>query len=371
MSRFESNLLEAIRAEVTELGRSVFQLAWAAYRVRIGDVSAARGVVADVRLRYSNNYNAQIFAHINFVEGLCEFFENGIDSAIPKLIRSGALANGCPAGDDLPGLVRAWLAGLHRNRGNWQSMTDFLISAAGYREGLSSEAICRLSLVAADAFQEIEAYVEAARWYGLAHQHAIASGDDAALSAILYNRAAIRIFNLRLEEVRGGQIDTFESRIALEAASAKNYTQYIRDGSMRWGFGLMTGQLLLLKFDYAQALNALDSLEVRDLEHQWPSVDLVRRADVFRCHAMLGRIDPNQIKSYADQIWSRSGSISGAGDRAIAAYSLSVGLHKFDYEVSSSFLSLAREALNSFDDDRRREAVELNRFIQSSDVLIK
>lgn len=371
MSRFESNLLEAINSAVSDTKRSILKLAWAAYRVRVGDIATARSVAVDIRLQYSSNYNPQVFAYINFVEGLCEFFENGIESAIPKLKRSNALSNGCPADDELPALIKAWLAGVYRNLGKWQVMADFLISAIASADRLSSEAYCRLSLVAADAFQEIESYDEATRWYASAHHHAVKLGDDAALSAVLYNRAAIRIFNARLGEVGGRQVDIAESRIALEAASAKNYTQYIKDASMQWGFDLMAGQLLILRRDYEGALDLLDSEDVRKLEHQWPAVDLVRRADVLRCRALLGQIDESEVQRQANDIWFRSDTVIGAGDRAISAFSLSMGLASFDEKTSLFFRNLACEALIAFNDERRREAVELDRFINSSETLSK
>lgn len=371
MSRFESKLLEAIDAEVSETKRSVLQLTWAAYRVRVGDPAKARDIAANIRARYSTNYSAQVFAYINFVEGLCEFFESGIESAIPKLMRSNALSNGCPADDDLPMLVKTWLAALYRILGNWKFMADFLILAACCCDRASDEASCRLCLVTADAFQEIESYRDAVRWYSAAHRYALSAGDDAALSAILYNRAAIRIFNSRLEEIRGDQVDTTEDRIALEAASARNYTQYINDMSMRWGFDLMAGQIHLLKHNYEQALALLDSERFCNFEHQWPAVDLVRRADVFRCGAILGRIGVDDLGPYADRVWLRSGVISGSGDKAVTAYSLSMGLKSSDDNHSLRFLKIAQKALEIFDDERRRESVELDRFIRSTDAQAK
>jgi hypothetical protein len=99
-------------------------------------------------------------------------------------------------------------------------------------------------------------------------------------------------------------------------------------------------------------------------------VDLVRCADVFRCRAALGQIDSHELLSHANHVWKRSESVVGFGDKAIAAYSLSVGLEKSDVEASAVFREMAFENLNVFIEERRREAVELERFTLTCGALV-
>lgn len=367
MSRFESNLLTAIDAEQDEQSQWVLRLSWAAYRVRIGDSKAARSVVSEARKRHEKNYSAQIFSHINFVEGLCEFFDNGIELAMPKLVRCNALSTGCPSSDDLPVLVKAWLAGIYRNTGNWRLMKESLIAALACHGAMSDEACCRVSLVVADAFQETESYEKAGHWYSSARFHALASGDDAALSAILYNRSAIRLFNLRIDEICGIPLGIDECRIALEAASAENYTRYIRDNSMQWGFDLMKGQLMLLKGEYANALLLLDSERVHHIGSQWPAVDLVRQADLIRCKAALGQYNLAQAEALVEQSWVGLVGKSTWGDKAVAAFSLSEGLRSVGSSVSPFYLTMAKEALEKFRGERHSESLEVEDFVRSGE----
>ena len=370
MSRFEARLLDAIRDEKSEAAKSVLRLVWAAYRVRIGDVLGGRAVVNQVRDICGQRYQAQIFAHINFVEGLCEYFEGGIDAALPKLLRSKALSKGCPVSDDLPVLVGGWLAAAYRNKGQWGSMAVELIEAIRLREHFSDEALCRIGLVAADAFQEVERYGDAAYWYSYVRQRALSIGDDAVLSALLYNRAAIRVFNARIAEIRDGHVDLAGTYVELEAASAKNYTLYIRDASMDWGFDLMSGQLALLKGDYESALKLLDSPKVQGLDRQWPAVDVVRRADVFRCRAMLGALEVGRATATAEAIERSIVTLSSPGDRAIALNSLLVGLEKCQVVESVGYVNLARSSLNLHADERRKESDELSKFMSASEAII-
>ena len=89
------------------------------------------------------------------------------------------------------------------------------------------------------------------------------------LGAILYNRAAIRVFNARISEVCGIADLLDESKVDLEAASAANYSLYVKDVGMRWTFDLLVGQIHLLRGEASIALEKLESQHAKELSQSW------------------------------------------------------------------------------------------------------
>ena len=364
MSRFESRLLAEIERGDGRLDGILACLAWAAYRARIGDIESAKRVVAQERSRDSKLSEAQIFAHINYVEGLCQYFERGLDFALKKFLRASVLAAGCPQGDCLPFLIHGWLAALYRNQGRWKLMVDSLLAAADQGGNGSSEVGFRVCLVAADVLQELGVYVASSDWYDVARRHALAIGDDAAISAMLYNRAAIRVFNASLDEAAGLAVTVDDDHIALQASSAQNYTQYIHDESMRWGFDLMVGQVHMLRGDYVKALSVLESSELEVLAADWPNLDCVRQADIFRCRAQIGELTGSPVGEGVASVLSRIETLSAPGDRVIALYSVVAGMRALQMPSVTEIEEMLKQQHSLLRDDRRCQSEEFQRFIR-------
>lgn len=362
MSRFESKLLASIEQGGDHLEGRLAGLAWAAYRARIGDIESAKRVVAKERARDSKISEAQLFAYINYVEGLCEYFDRGIETALKKFLRASALAAGCPRNDCLPSLIFGWLAALYRSQGRWKMMVDNLLAAVEQSWKCTSEVKFRVCLVCADIQQEVGEYAAASAWYDAARGHALEIGDDAAISAMLYNRAAIRIFNARLDEVAGQSVTVADSYIALQASSAHNYTQYIRDQSMRWGFDLMEGQLHLLRGDFDGALALFESSKFDLLAADWPNVDCVRQADMFRCRAQIGQVSGFFDEHGIEALIGRIERLPAPGDRAIAIYSILTGVRLLRMGSLARLEELLRRQIDMLFDDRRGELEEYSRF---------
>lgn len=370
MSRFESNLMELLSDETSDLTRSVILLRLAAYRARTGVTEKVRSEIAEIRQRYADRNSAQLFAHINFAEAMCEFFEHGVQGSLKKLLRSRALSVGCPVDDGLPFLISSWLANSYRILGDWERVGDEVSKAAGQLDcGVDSEGLARISLVLADCFQEIEDYRQADRWYGISRNQALTCGDDSALSAVLYNRSAIRIFNLRIIEVIKDGFSLDDARIITEAASAENYDLYSNKSAMAWVFGLLRGQLLLLKGSPRDALEQFGSPAVTDLDQTWPSVDLVRRADIARCKAAIGELTNEEYSHCAGILGIEVGVGVGWGDLAIASYSVSKAAESLGNLDADKHLEASKSALGRFMRERERERRMLESLSQSIERL--
>ncbi len=355
MSRFEDALLRELDVKTQGADYWCLKLSWAAYQTRVGATESVKEILAAARNGNFENMDARLYSRINYVEGLYEFFNTGIQAALPKFHRARAIASGCELGDHIYPLINAWLASLYRNLGEWSNMLRAMNVALESGHQKSAEVIFRLALVIADIYQEVEQYDQSAFWYSIARDYALQLGDDAALSAMLYNRASILIYNLRLQCANGGMVSLDDGRIALEAASAQNYTRYINDKSMGWGFDLMRGQLMMLKGDMGAALSELTSSRADVALIQWPEVSVLREADVFRCRVRTGSLADEERVVVAREILERIKSIDSHGDKAIALHSIAIGLGDIDQALVEDLFQASRRELNLIDGDRRNE----------------
>ena len=355
MSRFEAGLSEKISELAESPARALLELRLAAYRARKGDIQTARQMVSRTRNLYEHLGSAQLMAHVNFSEAICEFFEVGTQPALIKLQRSQALSFGCPLSDDLPVLAAAWSASLNRILGDWKGLADStnLIFAGKHR--VSSEALCRLRLVAADCLQEVQDYEQAEAWYKATRRDSLVLGDDTVLGALLYNKSAIRVFNVRIDEILGKSSDLDRCSFALEAASAENLAQYMHDVSMPWVFDMLAGQLMLLQGNFTEALKRLDSAKAQDLARRWPGVDLVRRSDLVRAQSALGMLTRNQVLNEVLELKACCERETYFGDCAISAYSLAEAVGGIDQDEFGKLREIASCAVTSFLEQRGRE----------------
>jgi tetratricopeptide (TPR) repeat protein len=367
MSRYESTLLAQLDAESDPSLRSVLSLRLSSYWARKGEVARARDLIAEIRQKHAGGQSAQIFAHINFSEAMCEFFGGGILSALPKLLRSEILCTACPPDDDLPALVCVWAASFFRSMGNWSKMEIYLRSALQVRDKFSDEVCCRLALVIADSYQEIDNYSRADRWYKRARLHAMRIGDDSVVSAMLYNQSAIRIYNTRLSELVNDSSDLVPCDLALQAASAENYSLYSRDVSMPWMFDLLLGQLKLLQGQFIDALSRLESADVQGLTRHWPAVELVRKADVLRANVGARLLSSDQACSAAREIEEMFSLIDSPGDVAVAAYSVSAALGSVDIVFSDRLKKLSIDLLARYRVENIREQIVLTNIVEMLD----
>lgn len=363
MSRFEDSLIAAIRSRPSGVDNWCARLEWAAYRIRIGDFKSAKDIMISARERGIVYINAKLYSRLNFVEGLYAFFSAGTQSAIDKLLRARAIALGCRGDDYIHPLINTWLASIYRNIGDWTGIDRSLNSLLESQNSISDEVRFRLCLVLADILEEVELYDEAAIWYSLAHDFALILGDDAAISAMLFNRASISIFNLRLQYARGQALSLDDGRVALEVASAVNYTHYINDRTMKWSLDLMRAQLHMLKNEAHAALMLLEADGLSDTLQQWPDVDVLRQADIFRCRALALAECRADLMLGMQNVLERVKTIESPGDKALALHSLIIGLRFINQDPEESLMKMLSDEMRLANDDRARESEMISNFL--------
>jgi hypothetical protein len=129
-------------------------------------------------------------------------------------------------------------------------------------------------------------YELARPWYELARQSATAEEDRGAISAMLYNVAAIRAANVRLDAVFGKEAAAEAHRARMESASSTNYDAAIGVTSLEHLSKLLQGLLLTLEGKFSDALEIFESI---DISAVLPRMQPPMLIDQAWCFLNLGR----------------------------------------------------------------------------------
>jgi hypothetical protein len=368
LSRYETTLLAKIRDEAGAVAQSILKMKLAVYWFRRGNIEPADALIQEVRHRFASSGSAHVFAHINFAEAIREYLTKGHRPALEKMRRSKVFATGCPDNDNLSLLIAAWLASFYRVSGNWSGLREEVDYLFEKQQGSSPEFLIRCGLLFGDCYQEVEDYDSAALWYRGVHAHSIACGDEVSLSACLYNRAAIRLFNVRILEIVGTPIDLTVCKVEIEAASAINYANYVGDNSMSWASKLLSGQLCMLAGQHDEALSLFDSIPAAALAETWPGVDLVKMADTLQCQAALRVLNSDDIVAEAGRLGDLIAAWPNDGDGALAAFSVLSSIELVSPMAADRFRLLSQDRVDRFNAQRKIERemiVGLNEKISS------
>jgi tetratricopeptide (TPR) repeat protein len=251
-----SRLLETIDAKIRSMSDPVavdcLKGRKASYYARQGNVEAAEKIVVELRGRYGLRPNAEISAWINLVEGLVEFFRDMNASALDKFRRAHALA---VAGghQSLEALSGAWIAHFEFGRHDVARMRAHLERSLACVSHDDHDALARASLVCGVALHLAGRFDLAKSWYREARLHANAEGDDATISALMFNMSSMAIMNLRQSIL--GRTDHGKSVDALaEIDSASAYDEMIGAVSLDSTVPILQAHVMSLRERFSDAM---------------------------------------------------------------------------------------------------------------------
>ncbi len=230
----------------------------ACYLARQGHFEPATAELDAMRRSYEARPNPSISAWLSLAEGLMSHFSDVGGAARDKMRRAHALS---AAGRLMPlhALSSAWLAHMDYNRHDFGSMARHLSQALQLAAADHHAARSRASLVVAKALHFSGRLDLAQAWYARARSHANAEGDDATISAIMFNMASIRAANLR-QAALSAQGDSLEGEHALMGAdSTLNFDQMVGSVSLKSLLPLLRAQILALQGEPAQALTLYEA----------------------------------------------------------------------------------------------------------------
>ncbi len=287
-SRLLDNLNQQLSQAHEQVAWGRIQAQRALYFARHGQREAATELVAAVRQEFAATPHAEVTAWISLAEALNKFYAKPGAEGMDRLRRAEALARAIQHPVLVP-LCAAWLAHFEFNANRMEAMALHASQALSQAQGDHHAALARVSLVLADAYHHAGRFDLAKPWYARVREHALADGDDAMISAMLHNVAALRANNARLDDAFGLAVPAEVSRAMLEAESTKNYDFGIGTLSLTTLVPLVRAQLLTIQRKFEEAISLFDVVlndsHPEDLERR----DASHRADRAWCLYSIGR----------------------------------------------------------------------------------
>ena len=255
---------------------------------RHGRVELAISQLQELQRQFAQRPHVAVSGWVALAEGQVDHYTRLGSVAHDRFKRAYALsaAAGLHA---LHALAAAWLAHSEDSQGNRPRMAQLCAEALRGAEPDHHAARWRASLTAAGAYHYAGRLDQAQPWYTAARTHAMADGDEVALSALMYTQAAMRCHEARFAAAFDPACEPQSAGAVLGAESASQFDAVIGLQSLDWLVPMMRAQLLLLDGRWEAALALVDEHFPRS-EAQWRSrMQPCVLADRAWCLWQLGR----------------------------------------------------------------------------------
>lgn len=292
----------------------------AAYLTRRGDHDGASAELREIRARQSHRpVRPTLFAWLNLAEGLLSHCrDRDPRQARDKLVRAHALG-ACADLRALQALAAAWLAHMEHLRHDAAAAAERAAEAFGLAAPRDHAARARAALVVARCFDAGGRYDRAKPWYMQAHWHATEEGDDATLSALLWNQATGRVAAWRQAQAKAIDDPVQDpaecGRHALASAESAALFDRLRGvAGQHASQAVLKAQACLLSGDIPVALDLLDTHLDLAVRQGMGALEGVLLADRAWCRLLAGRtLDARFDARAAEVALARPGP---HGDRA-------------------------------------------------------
>lgn len=282
----------------------------ASHFARHGQTKEALTSIGVVRAQFGPELHPEVASWLMLAEGVLHFFQWRTHEAYDRIRRAYGLAVALRTESAIPSCA-AWMAHIEFNDGAYEKMLDHIKEALTKAADDDHQAHARASLVVADSFQLSGNYQLARPWYDKVRQHAAAEGDEATLSAMLYNVAAFRAANVRLADTFGTDAGTEAHRAKMETSSSANYDFAIGTSGLSFLTPILRSLVLTIHGKFDEALLILNSLEMANLPKRTLSPVY---ADMAWCKVNIG--EPDLAWSSAKQAIDEMSALTDADDIA-------------------------------------------------------
>lgn len=328
-----SRLLRRLDAAIAAANSPVEAACLGAERVvvlaRRGQQDQARAELDQVRQRFGRATHPAVTGWLCLAEGLLNHFADVSGGAFDRLQRAHALA-GAARLQPLRALAAAWLAHAHYVQSDDAQMVRLLAEALQTAAADHHAARARACLVAGRAYH-LAGQADAARtFYSRAREHAIAEGDDATVSAILYDMARHRVRLVQVAELLEPDAAADARQALLAVESWSHFDRAAGTVAQEPVAALLRAQVLAAQAQFAEALPLYERHLAAALAQGMARREAPLRADMAWCQHQLGfGDDARTIARDADA--ALLGSVD-ADDRALAHARLArvfdaLGLH--------------------------------------------
>jgi hypothetical protein len=293
MSPLERRLLAALEAATSPEHRASLLAELAGYWARAGEADRAEIARLDLRREFGDYRSPRVSVLIIVLEALQAYYGDLSPHARDRMLRASLLSKGF-RDPSLIALTSAWMAHIELNHARFDSMVSELTRALqAIEEGHSDQgfAQCRIALTLGDANLMAGLPAVAQSWYDAARREANEMGDHAAIGAMTYNRAALRVARVRFDEIAKLDSGIDRSLLRVDVDSAINYQTAAQLRSLEHLLTTARASLWILQEQFEDAASVIPKLLNSD-DVPNPSVQrLVLEADLALALGKVGHIE--------------------------------------------------------------------------------
>ncbi|MDP3612605.1 MAG: hypothetical protein Q8R98_12185, partial [Rubrivivax sp.] len=285
-----NRLLHTLSTTTDPVSSAVLSAQIACYQARVGEFEDAESRRIELRRVFGDGHSPQVSILVMCLEALLMFFKELDPNARDRLLRANLISVACHE-RPLIALTSAWMAHLDFNAGRYESMAKSMQACATNLDADDGTAACRLALVLGDAFDFVGNSQTARVWYEDARITASRLGDQAAVGAITYNRAALHVSNGRVKRISGELERTEVALIGGEVKSAINYQAVARLKSLDHLLRSASVGALMLEDRFEEASVAILTLLASSAVPAGSAELALLYADQALCLAKIGKGD--------------------------------------------------------------------------------
>jgi hypothetical protein len=282
---------------------------------RQGQLDRARGELASLRRQFSDRPQVALSSWIALADGLIDYYNDLSTTGRDKLQRAYALARAAQL-RALHALAAAYLAQFAFAQRDGQRMVLLLAEALREADAADHRTHARASIVAAYAYHHCGLADRAQHWYARAREHATAEGDEAAISALMHNRAWYAGWAAAKAHFFGDGMGDLGAQALLAAESIAHFDRGVGTASLDALVPMLRASLLTLLERHAEALPLFEAHFDAALVQGLSRMKANFLADRAACHLALG----NEAAALADAAAARASlaETTDDDDRALA-----------------------------------------------------
>ncbi|MEK8053493.1 hypothetical protein AACH10_24770 [Ideonella sp. DXS22W] len=267
----------------TQARNATDRVAWAratckisVHRARQGQAEEAKALILRVRDTFGVELHHEIASWVMLAEGVGHYFKIEVKPGWERLRRAYALAVALKTKSALP-WCSAWMGLIALENAKYEEMSKFLVETFEQSDEQDHHARGRASLILADTIHMAGNYQLARPWYERARRHATAEGDQATISAMLFNVAICRAANILVDDAFGEVPPSDLLRANMEVGSFTTYDFAVGAISFEESTPLVRGQLLLVGKKFPAASRLLDCVQSDKLpKREFPLLQISR-----------------------------------------------------------------------------------------------
>jgi len=299
--KLRSRLVQKLDAEIAALASNpahcaVLRVQRAILWLRHGRNAEARAELSRLHAIAIANPHIELSAWLHLAEGLVAYFGAFGGDGRDRVRRASVMASAARI-QALQVVAEAWLAQMDFVGRDITGLIFHAQATLALLGPADHSAAYRVATAMASAWSLAAGQPEAAPWFAWAHRNVIAEGDDAGLSALVYNQMQMRALRIRHGALAGAPGEA--PGVMLGVDSIGNLDVAVGGSARADLTPLLRAQLLTARGDHAAAAALLETHLPEALSSGLARVGYSLLADLAWCWANTGELQ--RARALADQ----------------------------------------------------------------------